>query len=190
MKIDVHCHLTAAEFSGDLDAVMQRAADMVVVSSGVDLQDNQKVLDLTKRFSNMKASFGVYPVDAVSLSEKKLQESLDFIRKHRKEMLYLGEAGLDFKELDERKKQQDIFQQVIQLAEKLKKPLLIHSRKAEEDCIQMVETSSLKKVIFHCFTGSEQQVKKIAAAGWSFSVPAHIVRSKHFQQLVEMVNTS
>jgi len=188
MKIDVHCHLTAAEFSGDLDAVMQRAADMVVVSSGVDLQDNQKVLDLTKRFSNMKASFGVYPVDAVSLSEKKLQESFDFIRKHRKEMLYLGEAGLDYKELEDKKKQQDIFQQVIQLAEKLKKPLLIHSRKAEEDCIRMVETSSLRKVIFHCFTGEMKLVRKIADDGWGFSIPASIVRSKHFQQLVQEVN--
>src|SRR3989344_750481 len=190
MKIDVHCHLTDAAFQRDVEDVLQRAEDMFVVSSGVNLEDNQSVLALTKRVKNVKAGFGVYPGDAIVLSEKKLQESLDFIRKHRKGMLYLGEAGLDYKELDERKKQQDIFQQVIQLAEKLKKPLLIHSRKAEEDCIQMVETSSLKKVIFHCFTGSEQQVKKIAAAGWSFSVPAHIVRSKHFQQLVEMVNTS
>lgn len=202
MKVDAHCHLTAVEFSRDLDAVVERARDMLAVSSGLYLEDNQKVLALTKRFGNVKAGFGVYPVDAAGLSEKELQQAFDFIWKHRKQMMYLGEAGLDYQDKgyrrlpyepcattnEEKKKQQEIFRQVIALAEKLKKPLLIHSRKAEEDCIAMVESSGLRKVIFHCFTGEMKMVRRIADHGWSFSVPTSIVRNKHFQQLVGEVN--
>lgn len=202
MKVDVHCHLTAVEFSRDLDAVMQRVREMLVVSSGLHLEDNTRVLQLCKKYQNVKAGLGLYPLDGLKMDNEKLERNLKFIEKNRNNLLYIGEVGLDYKDKgflhpanelptitnEDKKKQQEIFEQAIALAERLKKPLLIHSRKAEEDCVAMVESSGLRKVIFHCFTGEMKMVRRIADAGWSFSVPASIVRNKHFQQLVGEVN--
>ena len=69
-------------------------------------------------------------------------------------------------------------------------PLIIHSRKAELDVVEMLESSDIKKVVLHCFSGRHHLIKRAAEHGWSFSVPTNIVKSEHFQKMVEMVNIS
>ena len=126
MLVDLHCHLTAPEFEKNLDEVLLRSRDMIAVSSGVNWEDNKKVLALCKKYKQVKAGLGLYPLDALKLNEEKFQRDLDFIRKHKDEFVYVGEAGLDYKESDNAKKQRDQFEKIISFVEKLKKPLLIH----------------------------------------------------------------
>jgi TatD DNase family protein len=77
------------------------------------------------------------------------------------------------------------FEKIIALAEKLKIPMIVHSRKAEEEVIDILETSKHKKIIMHFFCGRKHLVKKIQDNGWSFSIPTNIVRLTQLQQIVE-----
>ena len=67
----------------------------------------------------------------------------------------------------------------------MKKPIVIHSRKAEADVISMLESSSLKKVILHCFEGRKHLIEKAIDKGYSFSIPCNIIKLQHFQAVVE-----
>ena len=74
------------------------------------------------------------------------------------------------------------------MTEKINKPLIEHSRKAELDAIEMLESCKLKHIVMHCFSARKSLIKRAADNGWSFSVPPVITRLQHFQTLVEMVN--
>jgi len=75
---------------------------------------------------------------------------------------------------------------MISLAEKLNKPIIVHSRKAEEDVINMLHSSKFKKIIMHCFTGKKSLVKKIVDDGWFLTAPTSIVRATQFQENVKL----
>lgn len=190
MLVDVHCHLTFPEFSNDLDEVVKRARNVMIISSGVGLEDNKKVLELAKKYKNIKAGLGLYPVDALKLDEEGVNCALDFIIKNKNRMVYIGEVGLDYKESNDKERQKEIFSKVIEIAKKIKKPLLVHSRKAELDCVEMLESSGLKNIVFHCFTGKLKLAKRIADNGWSFSIPCIVVKSEGFQEIVKKTDIS
>ena len=79
----------------------------------------------------------------------------------------------------------EVFNKVLSLAEKINKPVIVHSRKAEKECIEILETFKIKHIDMHCFGGNFKLVKKIQDNGWIFSIPTNIVRLFHFQKIVE-----
>ncbi|MBW2985908.1 TatD family hydrolase [Candidatus Woesearchaeota archaeon] len=204
--VDVHCHLNHEKFNEDRDEVVQRAKDAgvkVIITSGVNVPTNREVLELAKKYDVVKCTLGIYPIDALNIKIDELDEvgltrqaepfdvdeELKFILSKKKEIMGIGECGMDFKYLKDHEKQQKInFQKVIDCAEKLKKPIVVHTRNAELECVEMLESSKLKKVILHSFGGRKTLMKRAADNGWSFSVPAVITRLQHFETLVSLVN--
>jgi TatD DNase family protein len=95
----------------------------------------------------------------------------------------IGEVGLDYHwihEPDWRKKQKEIFIQFIELANNLEKPLVIHSRKAETDCINTLEKYSKVPVLMHCFAGNLNETKRVVDLDWMLTIPTAVVnRKKH-----------
>jgi TatD DNase family protein len=208
--LDVHCHLEGERFAKDLDDVLQRAHRAGVqfaFSSGVNPETNRKVLQLSKKYSMIKACFGLYPIDAVVSKFPNVQdddmrkiesfdykEELQWIEKNFCFCVAIGEVGLDFKIIKELKnaeeikeEQKKVFEEIILLAKRLDKPVIIHSRGAELECIELLEKHKMKKVLMHCFGGKKSLIKRIVDNGWFFSVPAVITRLQHFQILVEIV---
>ncbi|HII71641.1 TPA: TatD family hydrolase [Candidatus Woesearchaeota archaeon] len=200
--IDVHAHL---ELFGDgLDAVIQRAKAAGVkkiVAQGVNPYTNRQVLDIAERYDIVEPALGIYPQDALKrevesegddhpfqVTDFDFDEELRFIE--RSKPVALGEIGLDYKNCTDPDQQKERFVKFIGLGRKLDIPLIIHSRKAEQDVIDLLEQNGAKKVILHCFSGKLKLVKRAADLGYSFSVPTNIVRSEHFQKMVEMVNIS
>ncbi|MBU1204947.1 MAG: TatD family hydrolase, partial [Nanoarchaeota archaeon] len=92
------------------------------------------------------------------------------------------------KKKQEQELQKEIFLKIINISKKINKPLIIHSRKAEPDVIDILENSNAKKVILHCFSGKLKLIKKAAELGFYFSVPTNITYSQHFQKLAEIVD--
>jgi len=206
--VDVHCHLNHAQFEKDLPQVIDRAKKAGVVkmiSAGVNPPTNREVLELTKKYPGLvECSYGVYPIDALNVKLEEFGEiglrqvehfdvddELEWIKKNKDGCVAIGEAGLDYKWVTDPKlqaKMRENFQKVIDLCEKIKKPLIIHSRRAEADCVSMVESSKLKKVNFHCFEGRKSLLKKVDDHGWSCSIPAVIMRLQHFETVVKTLN--
>ncbi len=193
MFVDVHCHLHFKEFDADRDDVIKRTRQnkvVAVITSGTDHENNIKALELASKYDIVKASLGLYPTDILALSEEEIQKEFDFIVANRSNIIAVGEIGLDYKDTTEKlpqEKQKKYFGQLLEIAEKLKKPVVLHTRKAEADVIEIMQSTTLKDVVFHCFTGNYKLIKKIVNNGWYFSIPPIILRSLHFQGLVNMV---
>ncbi|MBU1975536.1 MAG: TatD family hydrolase, partial [Nanoarchaeota archaeon] len=79
---------------------------------------------------------------------------------------------------------------IIELAEKKKIPLIVHSRKAELDVIEMLESSNTKKVVMHCFMGRKHLVKRIVDNGWYTSIPCIVSKLQQLQELVKQQDMS
>ncbi len=155
-----------------------------------------KVLELSKKYEIIKASLGIYPLDAVGLGNyddtpretRKLDvdEEIKFIKKNKDKIIAIGEIGLD-KSPEEPKleEQKEVFWKCIRLAEQIKKPIVIHTRKAEQECIEILESSKIKNVVLHCFTGNLKLVKKAEDLGFYFSIPAVATRLTHFHEVIQ-----
>jgi len=203
--VDIHAHLDHERFKDDLDKVIdnsRKAGVKAIITSGVNSSTNRKVIEIAKKYPDIvKVSFGLYPIDALA---KELENSpvftrdiegidvdseLDWIKRNKEHCIAIGESGLDYHWVTGKEKEQKaVFQKVIALAEKINKPLIVHSRKAELDAIEMLESSSIKKIIMHCFTGRKHLVSRAADKGWSFSIPPVIVKLQQFQLMAEIVN--
>lgn len=193
MLVDVHCHLNFEDFDKDRDEVVNRAEKlgMTVVDSATNINDARKSLEISRKYKIVKSSLGLYPLYAINLNERQLDEEINFISKNKDDIIAVGEIGLDKSVEDHRiERQIEIFREVLSLAEKLKKPVVIHSRKAEKECIDIIETFKIRHVDMHCFGGNFKLVKRIQDNGWNFSIPTNIVRLLHFQKIVEQTSMS
>jgi len=183
MYIDIHCHLDLLK---NPEAAIKKAIAKkvkLILTAGVDKKTNRASLALAKKHPEVKAALGVYPIDALKLSPKKLEEEFKFIKDQNPAAI--GEVGLDYKEPKETERQISIFRKFITLAIKLDKPIIVHSRKAEADCIGLLSELKAKKVIMHCFSGNHKLVQKIRDHNWYLSIPANVTTSHHFQKIVE-----
>ncbi len=203
--IDVHCHLTHELFKNELDSFISRAKEAglkAIVVSGVNPPNNQEVLKLAEKYPLLKPSLGIYPIDALGLSEGEtglarqtvpinLEEEFAFIKKNKDKIVSIGEIGMDFHwDKDHHQKQEENFRRIIRFAISIKKPIVIHSRKAEKECIDVLEQEIKNKeinVIMHCFSGNKKLIQRASSLGHYFSIPANIIKLQHFQTLVEMV---
>ncbi len=206
MFVDVHCHLEHDRYQEDFADVLARAKEAGVTSiitSGVNPASNRKALQLAKKHDIVNCSLGLYPVDAIACCIPKkeitddvvrhiepfdVDKELAFIAKQKDKITAIGEIGLDNKVVKGRQKEQeDVFFKAIATAQKIKKPIVVHTRSAEAACLDAIESSGIKKVNMHCFGGKLKLVKRGIDMGLTFSVPAVITRLKHFQELVKLV---
>jgi len=200
--VDVHCHLNHDEYKGILDEVIMRAkvaGIKKIVTSGVNSPSNRAALALAEKYDIVECTLGMYPIDLLSLGPDEsgmerqteafvLEDEFAFIKKNKDKIVGIGEVGLDYhwtKEHNEQQKKN--FQQIIEFVEQIKLPIVIHSRKAELDCVEMLESSKIKKVDMHCFGGRKHLIKKGAELGFYFSIPTNIIKLQHFQTLVGIV---
>lgn len=202
--VDDHCHLMHEKYT-DVDGVIERAKQAgvkAIICSGVNPTTNKQALEIAAKYDIVRASLGIYPVDALGLAEEgtgmarqtepiNLDTEFDFINKHKNDIAAVGEVGLDYHWVKDAKLQQqerENFEKIIGFVEKIKKPIIVHTRKAEQDSIDLLTSSSLKHVVLHCFEGKKSLISKAADAGYIFSVPTNITRNYHFQHLVKKVN--
>ncbi len=184
--IDVHCHLDSLS---DIERVIDRAEKSgvrIIVTQGINKETNRKSLDLASRFSAVKSALGFYPMDSLSLTIKEIDEEIKFIEAHKKDIIAIGEVGLDLKETNELEVQERVFQKMIDLSIKIGKPIIVHSRKAELQCIEQLEKNGAKKVLMHCFSGKISLVKRIIDNEWFLSIPTSVKNSQHFQEVIKL----
>lgn len=205
--VDVHAHLDHALFRKDLDKVIERAKKngvVAIVTSGVNHPSNLAAQKIAKKYDIVKWSFGMYPIDLLGLGPDEvgierqttpidLDSEFEFIKKHKNEIVSIGEVGLDYHWDNKMHGQQKAnFQKIIDFAEKIKKPMIIHSRKAEADVFEMLESSKLKrnKIILHCFEARKHILKQAIDKGYKFTIPCTVVKLQHFQNMVQWANIS
>ena len=183
--IDVHCHIDLCkEKAEEIVERAKKAGVSIMVNQGVNSDANRKCLELSSKFKEVKSALGIYPIDALKLDDREIDAEIEFIKKNKGRIVALGEVGLDFKEDSANKeRQKNIFQKIIDLSFELDVPVIVHSRKAEKECVEMLEKAEANKVVMHCFSGNFNLVKRIIENKWFFSIPASIKFSEHFQKV-------
>jgi len=188
MFIDIHSHLEACKDKEKLISNSRQAGIEKILTCGTDKKTNRETLNLSKDYKEVEACLGIYPSETLKLSEESLEAELDFIRENKDNLVAVGEVGLDLNETGEEtlEKQKNDLKKFVKLAEELNKPLIVHSRKAETETIEFLESLEANKVIMHCFSGKKKLIRRIIDNGWYLSVPANIKNATHFQKLVEL----
>ncbi len=190
MFIDVHAHLDYFN-DEELRVLIENAKNAnlkAIITNGTNPKSNRTVLKLAKKYQIVKAALGLYPTQALEMTKEQIDKELKFISNSRDSLVAIGEVGIDYYWIkDKNKEQREIFSKIIKLCEKIKKPIIVHSRKAEADAISMLESSKIKKIVMHCFGGRLSLAKQARDYGWKFSIPTNIIRSTHFQRLVEEI---
>ncbi|MFH1173576.1 MAG: TatD family hydrolase [archaeon] len=185
--VDVHAHL---DFFSEEELVRSIAAceryAVIVVCNGVHPESNMKVLALAKRFPRVQAALGFYPTHVNEYSDEDFARECTRIRSAKPKAL--GETGLDYKEVTDPiqvERMKRWFITFIHLGKELNIPLIVHSRKAELDVIDLLETHHAQKVIMHCFSGKKHLVERIQKNGWQFSIPCIVEYLQQFQDIVK-----
>ena len=185
MFIDVHTHLTDKTFDADRKEVIERSGCVALINNGCTIQDNRLTLALAKEFPLVKAALGLHPSETAVLPQKEIDAEIAWIAKQKP--VAIGEIGLDFT-YGEHEKQIHSFKKLIELAMKKNLPMLIHSRKAEKEVLDVLEEMHAKKVILHCFSGKLKLIERAEKLSYTFSIPPIVNHSQQFQDLVKIVS--
>ncbi|OVE74639.1 hypothetical protein BVX95_01545 [archaeon D22] len=200
MLIDVHAHLDHDLMILDLDEIIERAKKngvKAIITNGINKDTNRLSLELANKYDIVKAALGIYPIDALDRESSDggfkiepfdVDAELKFMEENSDKFVAFGEVGLDLYNGKDIKMQKEVLGKIIKLAIKLDKPIILHSRKAERELMEFLsEFPGLKpkRVIMHCFSGRKHLIKEAIERGYSFSIPTNIVKSDHFQRLVE-----
>ena len=172
---DTHTHLYVREFDEDREAMMRRAMDKGVdrfFLPAIDASYYPKMLELENRYpGQVYLMAGLHPTHVGEDYEKELQVVEQMLRTHR--FYAIGEIGMDLywdkTHVDEQKK---AFEQQIIWAKERQLPIVIHSRDAFDEIFEVMDRMFDERLrgIFHCFTGNEEQAKKILAYGFKIGI--------------------
>jgi TatD DNase family protein len=185
--IDTHAHLCSDAFQNDLEEVLTRAAAAGVVSViavGEDYDDALKNLELAALYPQIIPAAGLYPA---ILDPDQAEKIISLVEQDNR-FRAIGEVGLDYwvvQEEADRELQRTIFSKFIQLAGKTGLVLNIHSRSAGRHAVAMLLDQGARKVQMHAFDGKISAALPAVEAGYYFSVPPSIVRSRQKQKLVK-----
>jgi TatD DNase family protein len=191
--IDCHAHLGDVVFDDDRAEVLDRARAAgvgTIVTVGETLDDARRVLELSKRHAELRPAAGLYPTHLDLEQAERLE---GWIREHRSRLVAVGEVGLDYwkvKEESERELQRAIFTRFVKLSLALDLPLNIHSRSAGRHVIALLLELGARRVQLHAFDGKPGSALPAVEAGYYFSVPPSVVRSRQKQKLVRRLPLS
>ena len=168
MIIDTHSHLDGEEFADDLPEVIQRAKDAQVekiLVPNVNLQGLPHLIEVCDAYPDyLYPMIGLHPEDVKDDYQTQLDQMFIFLKENPNRFCAIGEVGLDFY-WDEtyRNQQLEAFEQQIQWAKQFGKPLMIHARNAFEEIVEIMERHSDDQLegVFHCFTGTEDEARKL-----------------------------
>ncbi len=186
--VDTHTHICDAAFDADRDVVLRRAADagvVAVIALGENMADAGRNLELAGQHPMIRPAAGLYPT---ILDLEQADQMHAFIRRERNRLVAIGEVGLDFwvvKEAPQKELQKEILKSFVQLSRELDLPLNIHSRSAGRHAVALLLEHSATRVQMHAFDGKASAALPAVEAGYFFSIPPSIVRSRQKQKLVK-----
>ncbi|MCQ8212477.1 TatD family hydrolase [Cetobacterium somerae] len=160
--VDTHCHLDNEKFDEDRLEVIERIKENLefCVNIGYDLASSKKSLELAKEYDFIYAVIGVHPIDIAEYSEE-VEKELELLGKNPK-VVAIGEIGLDYHWMTEPKEvQQERFKKQLELAERLNKPVVIHTRDAMEDTVNILKEYPNITGVIHCYPGSLETAKQL-----------------------------
>ena len=168
MLIDTHCHLDAAEFDADRDAVVQRAYDSgvkLIVIPGVELANFDAVLGTCARYPFCVPALGFHPMYIHQHRPEHLDALRAAIEQHKP--VAIGEIGLDFFVPDLNPATQEFYLvEQLKIAKEFDLPVLLHIRRANDQVLKQLRRFKVRSGIAHAFNGSVHQAQEFIKLGF------------------------
>lgn len=198
MFIDIHAHINDSKLIDDVDNVIDRANKAgvkYIVNATCDVKSIKETLELVKKYENVYATLGIHP-QAIFEYDDEIEE-LIYSNKNNQKVIGVGEIGLDYHDMETqiayikqdypqyeniteeevKNKQKEVFIKQIELASKMNLPIVVHSRDATADTLEIIKSNInlLKnKGLIHCFSGSAEVAKEYFKMGFYISVGGSI----------------
>lgn len=189
--VDTHCHLEMEAFDADRDEVLERARSAgleAVITVGSDLEGTRKGLSIARRYDFVYASAGVHPHDAKDFSDESGRILMELAKDEK--VVAIGETGLDYHyDHSPRHIQRAVFERHLAIAADCGLPVIIHSREAQKDTMDILTRAGVARGVMHCFSGDSSMAEQALSMGLSisFAGPLTFKKSKRLQEIAAIV---
>lgn len=189
MIIDTHCHIYDSEME-NADEIIKEAArnDIHLILNGTDPLSNKEVLELAAKYENVYAALGYLYSFANEFTDEDillLDNQLE-----NENVVAVGEIGLDYYHTkDNKDRQKDLFEKMLNLAQKHALPVIVHSRKSMQDTFDILKVHDVVGSM-HCYQGSAEMVKEFIKLGFYIGIggPVTYTNSKKIKKMVKELN--
>jgi len=167
MFTDSHCHLTG-EYYDDISKELEDAKKNSVtrlINIGCDSTSMKEVIATTSKHKNIYCAIGIHPNEL----GKSIKQDYEYLKKHLNECIAIGEIGLDYHYEHDKKAQKLWFEKQLDLAQETNKPVIIHSRDATKDTIDILKKYKLKGIV-HSFSGSYETALEYIKLGYILGI--------------------
>lgn len=199
MLIDTHAHLNFKDYERDLNKVIKRAVaagvgKIICVSSNI--ADSERAIEIAKKFPGIVfAAVGIHPQQTDPGNTTTLNNQIVRLENlaKQKEVIAIGECGLDYSpappgEKDRTKKEQFfLFEKQIKLTQNLSLPLLIHSREAFTDTLEILSKYQNSTGVFHCYSGGKKGIEKVCQLGFSLGIAGNLTYDEGLQNVSRQI---
>ncbi|MCK5780094.1 MAG: TatD family hydrolase [Psychrilyobacter sp.] len=160
--VDTHCHIDSDRYDEDRDEILKDIEENLefAVNIGYDFDSSKRSVELADKYNYMYAVVGIHPTDIGGYNEK-LEGELEELSKNSK-VVAIGEIGLDYHWMkDEKDEQKRVFRKQMELARRVGKPVVIHTRDAIADTIEILKEYKDIRGILHCYPGSYESALEL-----------------------------
>lgn len=187
--IDTHCHLIDPQFNRDIIEVINRARSSginKIINVGYDRETSLRALEMHEEYDWILPTVGIHPNESADESISKMAE-IEALCNNTK-VVAVGETGLDFyRNFYPKEAQQVLFRQHINIARKYNLPLIIHTRMSIDETIKILSEEDYHHGLFHCFSGTPVQAKKVMALGFYLGFGGTLTFSKNVREVFQYV---
>lgn len=191
--LDSHAHYNDEKFDEDRKLIIEsiyNSGVTTIINAGYSLESSKKAIEIANNYHFMYATVGVSPNDIDNLEEDYIEELKQMSKAEK--VVAIGEIGLDYYWNKENKeKQQEVFIKQIELANELELPIVIHTREAVMDTLDVLKNkvTCKNKGVFHCCPLNVELVREALKLGFymSFAGPITFKSSKNAEEVVKMV---
>lgn len=190
MYIDTHCHLSLEDYD-DIDLVIKEnnesGIDKIIVS-GCTKESIIESIDLANTYDDIFLTIGFHPSEASITTDRDLLFLKEKILENNK-VIGIGEIGLDYHYgKEDMEKQKELFRKQMKLAEELKLPVVIHSRDATMDTIEILKEYPNVRGDIHCFSGSVETAQIYISMGYYLGIGGVVTfKNSNLFKVVEAV---
>ncbi len=180
--VDTHAHLDFPQFQKDLDQVLERARKVgiaAVLNAGADELSSRRSVELSRKYPWISASVGIHPHSAVKANNNWIEKLEKLAAQDT--VLAIGETGLDYyRNLSPKEIQEKVFREHIRLACRVNKPVIIHSRMAHSETLQVLQEEDLPYPagVMHCFSGDRSWAESFLELGFYISLAGPLTYPK------------